>query len=613
MLEPHAVPSLGITRLGTAPALEPYSHQVAGHTALCKFNDRTVCKPLIETERVFYEHVARSGPLAPFTADYLGVVNVTASASPRKTAAASAASAAAAASAVGASGAKTLQSTASLPASAGSSSGSASGLVSGSDGTGSDGDVLAADEDDAVDESAGDGDEGEVTLTLHPYRIPASPTVLAPRRRGGASGTSGAHPGQAVSPPSRARRSRMSRTGSSSASASGSLATFSSLSSSMSASAAEMATALGSVSRRRRTRRSLSAASLASLTADDAAEMVGTTTTATDDSPFSSPTSPSPFFSPLVPGRAAPLAAPLPLPATPPVLLSAEAELSVTDTSASSLSLASAPWAEGAPTPSSASSITLNGAGGTATSQHNPWNLHLRRMQKLKHGDRTVNQFVLLEDLTYRFRRPCVLDLKMGTRQHGALASPAKIAAQTAKCLATTSATLGVRVCGMQVYRADRGTFVYRDKYYGRSLTPATFPDSIRAYLFDGHTVLTTLIPAFVARLTKLYQIIQSLPNLRFYGSSLLLLYDGHEGRDYLRDVDVRMIDFANVCRVEVDGAAAPATSSASTDATLAGTAGAWAEADDGYLRGLRSLIAVLEDILASSTPAAGPMETDGL
>ena len=45
------------------------------------------------------------------------------------------------------------------------------------------------------------------------------------------------------------------------------------------------------------------------------------------------------------------------------------------------------------------------------------------------------------------------------------------------------------------------------------------------------------------------------------------------------------MIDFANTCRVE------PVTV-AGEDAAM------WAEADDGYLHGLRSLIAVLEDIL---------------
>ncbi|XP_057700794.1 inositol hexakisphosphate kinase 2b [Corythoichthys intestinalis] len=167
--------------------------------------------------------------------------------------------------------------------------------------------------------------------------------------------------------------------------------------------------------------------------------------------------------------------------------------------------------------------------------KHNPWSLkcHQQHLQRMKDNAKHRNQykFILLENLTWRYTVPCVLDLKMGTRQHGDDASEEKKANQIRKCQQSTSASIGVRLCGMQVYQSDSGQLMFMNKYHGRKLTFAGFKEALYQFFHDGQRLRHELLSPVLRRLREMQAALESCESYRFYSSSLLIIYDGHPPR----------------------------------------------------------------------------------
>lgn len=229
----------------------------------------------------------------------------------------------------------------------------------------------------------------------------------------------------------------------------------------------------------------------------------------------------------------------------------------------------------------------------TPTTQHSSSFSSLKHQVPLLRKHTRFERFILLEDLTADMQKPCVLDLKMGTRQYGIEANPSKQKSQRNKCLNTTSRSLGVRICGLQVWDTKAERFFMKDKYFGRKVTKGTdFCKVLSKFLYDGMLVYSIVIkiPKLIMQLQELYQIFKTLADYRMYGSSILLMYDGLAHSD---DIKVRIIDFAQSVIAEESLPHSTTIPPANTGLP-----------DKGYLRGLESLISYFKIIFRLLTGA---------
>ncbi|XP_019403042.1 PREDICTED: inositol hexakisphosphate kinase 1 isoform X3 [Crocodylus porosus] len=262
----------------------------------------------------------------------------------------------------------------------------------------------------------------------------------------------------------------------------------------------------------------------------------------------------------------------------------------------------------------------LDGNSGLSSEKisYNPWSLRCHKQQlsrmRSESKDRKLYKFLLLENVVHHFRFPCVLDLKMGTRQHGDDASEEKAARQMKKCEQSTSATLGVRVCGMQVYQLDTGHYLCRNKYYGRGLSIEGFRNALYQYLHNGIELRKDLFEPILTKLRSLKAVLVRQASYRFYSSSLLIIYDGKDSRagmflERRAEMRLKRVD-SSLCESLQDGTSTEPSPSAQpkVDVRMIDFAHSTFKGfrddptvhdgpDMGYVFGLESLINIMEQM----------------
>lgn len=117
--------------------------------------------------------------------------------------------------------------------------------------------------------------------------------------------------------------------------------------------------------------------------------------------------------------------------------------------------------------------------------------------------------FVILEDLTYGIRQPCVVDIKVGTCTVAPDASWGKRITHLIKDRATTTRSLGLRLIGAQVAggREADGTLMRMCKPWGRGLKTSEMAGALRkCFSFEGRLCRDAVVE-FVKSLKHLWQV----------------------------------------------------------------------------------------------------------
>eukprot|EP00123_Amoebidium_parasiticum_P017161 comp23736_c0_seq1/m.40946 comp23736_c0_seq1/g.40946 ORF comp23736_c0_seq1/g.40946 comp23736_c0_seq1/m.40946 type:complete len:268 (-) comp23736_c0_seq1:520-1323(-) len=188
-------------------------------------------------------------------------------------------------------------------------------------------------------------------------------------------------------------------------------------------------------------------------------------------------------------------------------------------------------------------------------------------------GTDTESHYMVLENVIRRFSKPCILDLKMGRQTYAPTARPEKAARENAKY--PQQRDIGFRFVGMKVYEPATGEYRSYEREYGYGLAESELPGAFQAYLNNKQGMRTDVVAGLVGHLQRLLGWFEAQHLYAFYGSSVLLVYEGDTQAAHPDAVEMRMIDFPHVLPMD------------SPDGL-----------DEGYIYGLKRLIAYLQALV---------------
>lgn len=155
-------------------------------------------------------------------------------------------------------------------------------------------------------------------------------------------------------------------------------------------------------------------------------------------------------------------------------------------------------------------------------------------------GKISTNCALVMENAADGYKRPNILDVKLGARLWADDAPPEKRAKLDKVAGETTSKPLGFRIAGMRIWHGldsaghdevHADGYRFYDKEYGRAFTPATVVEGFEDYFRLPRQTKPTkrqaqVIKRFIEDLERLKAILEHKES-RMYSASLLFVYEG--------------------------------------------------------------------------------------
>jgi hypothetical protein len=133
--------------------------------------------------------------------------------------------------------------------------------------------------------------------------------------------------------------------------------------------------------------------------------------------------------------------------------------------------------------------------------------------------------YLVLDDLTLSYNKPCVIDIKMGTQTYEPNANIDKIEREKEKY--RYQSQLGFRIAGFKVYDILSDTEKSIGKAFGRSLLPHQVTRGLSLFFYNGLYYRKDVIIDVIQKLEKMLLWMRSQTSFHFYCSSILIVYDG--------------------------------------------------------------------------------------